>query len=114
MEKTDNLKGLGLNMGIGAADAQNIIDGFKHDHEEKQICDMEHQRERLKRADEHVIEAISKANTALEKLEQLLVENDLRRDEVMEISQSITAVGDTIAKLRQSMNTNTPFYGFAV
>lgn len=83
-------------------------------HEKKQICDMEHQRERIKKADEQVIEAIGKANTALEKLEQLLVENDLRCDEVIELSQNITAVCDTIAKLRSSMNTNAPFYGFAV
>lgn len=83
-------------------------------HEEKQICDMEHQRERIKKADEQVIEAIVKANTALEKLEQLLSESDLKSDEVVEISQNITAVCDTIAKLRSSINTNAPFYGFAV
>ena len=100
--------------GISKCNCGEDVRVYVAPHEEKQICDMEHQRERIKKADEQVIEAIGKANTALEKLEQCLVENDLRCDEVVELSQNITAVCDTIAKLRSSMNINAPFYGFAV
>lgn len=81
--------------------------------EEKQFREMEEQRERIRRADELVIDAIRAEVTSMEKLEELLKSTDTKSPLALEIARNIAGTGESVARLRSSMNS-VPFYGYAV
>lgn len=81
--------------------------------EERQLREMEEQRERLRRADELVIRTICMEVSGMERLEELLKSEDTKSTLALEIARNIAEAGNVVARLRGSMS-GAPFYGFGV
>ena len=81
--------------------------------EERQFREMEEQRERLRRADGLVIQAICMEVSGMERLAEMLKSEDTKSTLALEVARNIAEAGNVVARLRGSMS-GAPVYGFGV